>query len=138
MIVKITIKNSKIGGRRAELLTKKIEQLSKQLPDIDKQLVILDIVLFKQRAFYPIKRDYHHVSSTFTDKGFILSGYEGLFNLRLPRKILHVRSHGTTTIDCINSGMVRLKKELQKYKDLHFKSRSRYFDHRSIRKELSL
>lgn len=123
MRLKITTKGFQIPIQLYKHLDFHLQKISQRLPHLEYDLSSFSIVIRKTAHKYYIKRHYHHA----------LALFEGSMNLQLPKKPLIVTFKGQTINECIDRGIDRLKKELQKYKDLHFKSQSEYPNRLSIR-----
>lgn len=59
--------------------------------------------------------------------------YNGELKLTLPMKVLVVHLFGTDLEEVLNNGFSKLIREIQVYKGTHFKSRSQYKNHKTVR-----
>lgn len=132
MKVQVTTKRFKVSQRFYNHLNFHLQTISKQLPHLKSDLPHLNI-LIKKAAHRYFPKKLPHLFTSYSEKKPDLALFEGLMTLSLPRKTLIVRFQGKTVKECLDYGYHGLKRELKKYKDLHFKSESQYPDHRSIR-----
>lgn len=122
MKVNITAKGFKVNSRLSKHLNFHLQKISERLPNLKSDLPSLKFLVRKSIKKYYNKKDYPS-----------LAHFEGSISLQLPKKSLFVTFSGRSVSECIESGISRLKKEFEKYKDLHFKSQSQYPNHLSIR-----
>jgi hypothetical protein len=116
MKIKVTAKGFRLPTDVYKHLNFHMERLSQRLPHGDEDLMLFNFIIRKKG-----------------DQSLALVTYQGSINLILPKKPLIVNFEGKTVNQCIDDGINTLKKELQKYKDLHFRSQSKYPNHQTIR-----
>ncbi len=133
MKVKITAKGFQIPTLVYKHLNFHLQKISQRLPNLKYDLALMTLFIRKTTHKYYSKRHYHHSYTSYADRRLSLASYEGSMNLRLPKKPLIITFKGQTINECIDRGIDRLKEELQKYKDTHFKSQSEYPNRLSIR-----
>jgi len=135
MISKFTAKGFKISESAFRHINYHLKKFTRLLPNLNPDLPRFNFFIRKNISRYHLKRHYHHYFTNYLDRKGALAFFEGSVNLKLPKKPLIVRFKGQKLNECVDRGIKTLKKELQKYKDLHFKAQSEYPDHQSIRKE---
>ena len=131
MKLKITAKGFQIPTKIYQHLNFHLPKISQRLPHLNYDLSLLSIIIRRTAHKYHIKRHYHQSYTNYADRKPALALYEGSMNLRLTKQPLIVTFQGYTINECIDRGIDYLKKELQKYKDLNFKSQSEYPNHKS-------
>ena len=114
MRLKITTKGFQIPTQLYKHLDFHLQKISQRLPHLKYDLSSFSIIIRKTAHKYYIKRHYHHAYTNYSDRKGALALFEGSMNLQLPKKPLIVTFKGQTINECIDSGVDRLKKELQK------------------------
>lgn len=114
-------------------ISKYLFKAGKLLPHFQPDLASFNILVRKNNDTYHHSRKRHHAKDYVKTKP-ALARFEGWIRLLLPKKVLYSHFKGATIEEGVRTGIGHLTKEIKKYKDLHFKSQSRYPDHRSIRK----
>lgn len=135
MISKFTAKGFRISQRTFKHLDFHLKKIIRAFPRLNPELALFDLLIKKSKKKYHLKRHHHHSFTGYSDRKGALAFFEGSINLRLPKKPLRVEFKGRTADECVDTGVKVLKKEVAKYKDLHYKSQSKYPNHDSIRKE---
>lgn len=122
--------NLKVDPNAVERIKITLGKLSKYLPDFSDDLQ-LDFFVKKVRGQFRPKRvskhrDYQSIKVKQSD-------FEGWVKLILPRKVLYAHFKGVSVRGALKAGVRNLSKEIKKYKELHFKSQSKYPHHETIR-----
>jgi len=137
----ITAKKFQIEDKDYQYIERVVKKLLKLFPGKDPDYPLFDIVIRKHK-----KKSFDHAEKRLISQGLAqpLHGhenidnpiyYDGTLDFILPKKRLITKMLGKTVREAIKDGFDELFIELDKYKGLHFKDDSEYFDHRTIRKE---
>lgn len=111
-----------------------ISKVNRMLPEFKPDLPVLSFFIRKISQKYHIKRKHAHAVHDYAKVKPGLARFDGRVNLALPGKTLYSHFNGSTIEEGIHQGVRQLVKEIQKYKQLHFKSQSKYPNHATIRK----
>jgi hypothetical protein len=109
----VTLKNITLTYPQGKKLHELVSKLADRLVVFASDLPALDIVLHRSKV-----RAGH---------------YEGVLKLVLPKKPIIAHEFGATVEDALYSGFHKLLKELETYKEKHFKGSSKYRSQESIR-----
>lgn len=135
MRLKITHKGFQIPIKFYNHLNFHLEKITKQLSTLKDDLLVVNLNIKKISQKYHSKKHYQHSFTSYADRKLALAFFEGTINLSLPKKSINLNFKGQSLDEIIDKGIDRLKKEIQKYKNLHSKSQSKYPNHQSIRKD---
>lgn len=117
-------------------IDQKVSELQKRLPHL--RPLDISILIKKSVLQYHPRKHYHSSFGSYLDQKKDLASYIGAISLSLPKQTLRTHVMGKTVSECLKKGLQTVEKQLQKYKDLHFKSQTAYPDHRTIRKQVGL
>lgn len=134
MKINVTTKGFKVSPETSKHLSSHFQKISRQLPHMKTDLPFLTLLMKKSKNKYYAKKHYHPAFSDNSNRHQTLANYVGSLSLRLPKSVLFVKFSGRSVNELISNGLGRLKKEFHRYKDLHFKSQSRYPNRLSLRK----
>lgn len=135
MIFKLTAKGVQIPEQTYKHINSHLNKIARILPDVEEDLIVLRFNLKKNVDKYHPQKSHAHPHKSYSDKKTELAYYEGAITFRLEKKQLYVHFKGQTINECVNLGFERIFEEIEKFKDLHFSSTSKYPDHKSIRGE---
>lgn len=82
--------------------------------------------------YHPNSKYKHH--HDYLSSKMKLAHFAGWIKIILPRKALYAKFEGLTIPDVIKTARKNIIKEIKKYKELHFKSQSKYPHKESIRR----
>lgn len=126
MIIKVTTKGGfKLKQTTFDHINNQFKKIGRFLPHLKPDLPLLTLLIKKSNNKYYPQKEYDRPG---------LAHYEGLVNLRLPKKSLYAHFKGQTIEECTRIGFKYLIKEIKKYKDLHFKAQSEYPSHSTVRR----
>lgn len=130
----IVTKKIQIPTNVKKHLYSNMRKISRRLPFFNSDLPLLNFLVKKVSNKYYPKRHYHPSFTSTMDRKTSLAFFAGTINLQLAKNTVYLNFKGQTLSECLNRGVKLLERKLQKFKDLHFKSRSDYPNHSSIRK----
>lgn len=133
MIFKLTTKNCQVSARSRNHINWHLAKVAQALPNIESDLIVLRLIIRKNIDRYHPPRVRPHPHKTYADLKTALAYFEGSITFRLSRNRFYSHFKGATIDECVNLGFERLFEELEKYKDLHFSSQSKYPSRHSIR-----
>lgn len=122
MIVQLTTKGLKIDSATVVKIKNEFLKIGKYVPHLPQDLQ-LNVYIKKE------------VLKTGARTKAVLQNFDGWVKLIMPKKVLYSEFNGRTVSQGILNGKRNLRKELKKYKELHFKSQSKYPNHQTIRKD---
>ncbi len=140
MNIKIASKNFQVSKRLYREIIKKAEKVFLLTPWKDSDYPILDMIIRKKR-----KKSLSHTEKKLISEYEVnppAGGhraidnpvyYDGTIKLITPKKPLVTSLLGKTLEEAIEKGFRHLIREISKYKGMHFRSHSEFFDHSSIR-----
>ena len=121
----ISIKNFKLPqDQKSHIAERHINKINHLFPTLKPDIDELDIL---------IRKNHQHGKILNLPKLSKPNYYDGDLKLTLPKKVLVVHLFGTNLSEVINRGFSKLIREIQSYKGTHFKSRSQYKNHNTIR-----
>ncbi len=133
MNVQLIKRRIRIDPESAIRIKEELLRIGKLLPDLSEDTIItffLSKSLSKYHPFSKYKKHHDYLSSKMK-----MAHFGGWIKLALPRKALYARFEGLTIPDAIKGARKNIVKEIKKYKELHFKSQSKYPHKDSIRGE---
>lgn len=133
MIINIADKGIKLDQKSLEYIYKHFQKINNLFPQFNPDILSLNFFIRKNDDRYYTKRRRSHIGKDYLKVKLSLAHFEGWIRLILPKKALYTHFKGADVEECIHSGIKSLTREIKKYKQLHFKSQSRYPDHSSIR-----
>lgn len=133
MIFKLTAKNCEISAASYKHVSRHLKKITQSLPHLKEDLVVLRLVIRKNIDQYHPPRIHPRRHRSYADYKPALAYYEGSITFRLDKKRFYTHFKGQTIDECFDLGFGRIFEELEKYKDLHFSSESKYPNHSTIR-----
>ncbi|MBI2330110.1 hypothetical protein HYU94_01865 [Candidatus Daviesbacteria bacterium] len=133
MIFKLTAKNCQVSTHTREYINQRLKKIIQNLPDIEEDLIVFRLTIRKNIDKYHPPKTHPLVHKNYAKIKPALAYFEGSMAFRLDKRQLYVHFKGRTIDECIDRGFHLIFKELEKYKDLHLSSESKYPDHSSIR-----
>lgn len=133
MIFQLTAKNCQVTDKPRKIINRHLAKITQMLPNIEGDLIVLRLTIRKNIDKYHPPRARHEAEKTYADSKPALANFEGSISFRLNKTRFYVHFKGKTIDECVTLGFNRLFVELEKFKDLHFSSESKYPDHRTIR-----
>ncbi len=107
--------------------------MTRMLPRIASDLLLVKLFIRKNIDKYHPPKVRRESEKTYSDSKPALAYFEGSIAFRLNKNKFYAHFKGQTIDECVTLGFNRIFVELEKYKDLHFSSESKYPDHNSIR-----
>jgi hypothetical protein len=133
MLINIADKGIKLDEEKTRILYKNLEKLNKILPNFKPDLATVNFFIRRNDDKYKVYRKHRHIHKDYLTLKPGLAHFEGWIRLIVPRKALYSHFKGATVEECIHYAAKHLTAEVKKYKELHFKSQSRYPHRESIR-----
>lgn len=133
MNVQLIKRGIRIDPESVVRIKEELLKIGKLLPDLSEDTLIIFFVsknLSKYHPFSKYKKHHDYLSSKMK-----IAHFGGWIKLALPRKALYAKFEGLTIPQVIKSARKNIVKEIKKYKELHFKSQSKYPDKKSIRRD---
>lgn len=134
MIFNLNTKSLSLDETALERIKEGLRVVEKHLPHIDKDLQLSLLIKKAHSKFHP-KAKYKD-GKDYLETKLKQANFEGWVKLTLPKKVLYTHFQGLTVKGAISQARKTLLKEIKKYKELHFKSLSKYPHHETIRRAM--
>ena len=134
MKVLVSTKGTKLERNVLDSINKYSAKLNRFLPHFNPDLLTLNLFVRKNDDKFHVHRKYRHTGKDYLKGKSQLAHFEGSIRLIAPKKVLYTNFKGVTVYESVHTGIKNLIKEINKYKQLHFKSQSQYPHHETIRR----
>lgn len=133
MIFKLTCKNCTVSDSTGKYIDRHLDKIGRMVEDFAPDLVVIRMVLRKNVDKYHPPRLKDRPFKDYSDTKPALANFEGSITLRLNRNRLYASFKGQTIEECADTGFGRIIEQIDKHKETHFSSDSRYPDRATIR-----
>lgn len=131
MIISLNTDTLQLDPTAIERIKDNLSKTHKYLPNLGDDLHLELLIRRTRDKFHPKSRLKKHRDYLATKlKQF---KFEGWIKLTLPKKVLYAKFQGLTVKGGVSKGLRSLIVEIKKYKELHFKSQSKYPSQETIR-----
>lgn len=126
MIFELTCKNCKVSENNREYISHHLARLRRTLPAFEQDMIVLRLVIHHNTDKYHPPRIKSRTNKDYSDTKTALANFEGSIALRLNKNRLYTSFKGQTIEECLEIGFKRIFEQIDKHKEKHFSSNSRY------------